>query len=98
MAIKTRGIRRQDRAGGQIAYVARTQQGAVAFEIILDPAHYPIDRHAEILRYLERHLLDPVDPPLRLAVGGPEPERSPRGKALAYLPVDDPYAVGPRDG
>lgn len=91
MGLTERGIKRQRRAGGQTAYVAITHAGDIAFEIVLDPKRYPVERHPEILRYLQRHLLDPVDPPLSLAVGGPE--RSPRGIALSPAAFEDPYGL-----
>lgn len=90
MGAKTRGIKRQRRAGGQAAYVAVTQSGDVAFEIVLDPKWYPLERHAEILRYLQRHLLDPVDPPLALDA---TKERERSRIALSAFSFEDPYGL-----
>lgn len=91
MSVRTRGIRRQDRAGGQVAYVARTQAGNVAFEVVLDPRLYPLAMHSKILKWLERGLLDPVDAPLELTPGAES--RPLHGIALAKFPHDDPYGL-----
>lgn len=47
-------------------YCVRTSSGEVAFDIALNAGIYSPERQERILGFLVKHLLDPVDPPLRL--------------------------------
>lgn len=56
-------------------FLVRDSNGIPAFEVTLNAALYPAERQERILAFLVKHLLDPVDPPLRLLAS--DSERTP---------------------
>lgn len=84
-----RGWYQLEEVGEACTFAFRTARGRIAMRLTLDPSLYPPERRARILRFVEKHLVDPVDPPLKLLAD--EPPR----RLLATL--DDPYQLGRRE-
>lgn len=63
---RDRGVVQVPVVGENPRYCVQTSDGVVAFDITLNAAVYEPERQAKILAFLVKHLLDPVDPPLRL--------------------------------
>ena len=63
---RDRGVVQVPVVGENPRYCARTSDGQVAFDITLNAGIYSPERQERILSFLVKHLLDPVDPPLRL--------------------------------
>lgn len=74
MGTADRGFRQVLATNEDPAFVLVNSDGAVVFECRFNARAYSPDQVAKALHWLQRGLLDSIDPPLRLVPG----ERAPR--------------------
>lgn len=70
-----RGFRQVPACNEDPSFVLVDSQGAVVFECRFNARAYSADQIVKALPWLQRGLLDSIDPPLRLVPGEPAPRQ-----------------------
>lgn len=70
-----RGFRQVPATNEDPVFVLVNSEGAVVFECRFNARAYSPDQIVKALGWLQRGLLDSIDPPLRLVPGEPAPRR-----------------------